>query len=89
MGCFREVKAKGFSIPVEPPKVQSKVFEDNCGALEMAHLPKIQPRTKHINQSFHFFSWAVEKQRGYHRGKPYEDQIADMLTKPKESFTRQ
>jgi hypothetical protein len=30
------------------PKVHCKLFEDNSGALEMARLPKMRPRTKHL-----------------------------------------
>ncbi len=62
--------------------VQCKVFEDNSGALELAMMPKMQPRTKHINVKFHHF-------RDYVRRKlltilPFclEDNPADTLTKP-------
>ena len=36
-------------------KIHCKVFEDNSGALEMAHTPKLLPRTKHINNTYHHF----------------------------------
>jgi hypothetical protein len=32
-----------------------KVFEDNSGALELARLPKLRSRTKHINMCYHHF----------------------------------
>ena len=31
------------------------VFEDNSGALELAKVPKLRPRTKHINHKYHHF----------------------------------
>jgi len=37
------------------PEVFCTAFEDNSGALEMARVPKMRPRTKHINLKYHFF----------------------------------
>ncbi len=37
------------------PDVYCKVFEDNLGALELARLPKLYPRTKQINICCHHF----------------------------------
>ena len=76
-------------MPVDPPKVHCKGFEDNSAALEMVCLCKIHPRTKHINLSFHFFREAVKCKEVTKETTPTENQIADMLTKPlpKESFT--
>jgi hypothetical protein len=37
------------------PYVYCKVFEDNSSALELARLPKLCPRTKHINVCYHHF----------------------------------
>jgi hypothetical protein len=31
------------------PKIHCKVFEDNAGAIEIANVPKMRPRTKHLN----------------------------------------
>jgi hypothetical protein len=31
------------------------VFEDNSGAVELAKVPKMQPRTKHIIPKYHNF----------------------------------
>ena len=38
-----------------------KAFEDNSGAIDLACLPKIRPRTKHINVMFHNFREYVRK----------------------------
>ena len=61
MGLLKEIKQQGFEVQIDPPSVHCKVFKDNSGALEMARLPQIRPRTKHVNQSFHFFHEAVER----------------------------
>ena len=44
-------EAKQIGIPVlnATPKVHCKVFEDNVGAIEIATVPKMRPRTKHLN----------------------------------------
>ena len=39
--------------------VYCKVFEDNAGALELARLPKLCHRTKHINICCHHFCEAL------------------------------
>jgi hypothetical protein len=40
--------------------VKCKVFEGNSGALEMATVHKMRPRTKHINIKYHHFRSFVE-----------------------------
>jgi hypothetical protein len=42
------------------PYVYCKVFEDNSGALELARLPKLRPRSKHINVCYHHFREHIE-----------------------------
>ncbi len=61
--------------------VYCKVFEDNSGALELARLSKICPRTKHINVVYHRFCEHVRK--GLIKIFPVstKDQIADIFTK--------
>ena len=49
MGTIAEITRKGFDVKCRLPIVQSKAFEDNLGAIELAKLPKIRPRTKHTN----------------------------------------
>ena len=55
MGILKGASENGIQVKDIPPKVHCTVFEDNSGALEHARLPKMHPRTKHINQSFHHF----------------------------------
>ena len=81
MHLVKEMKDKGFPVLCTEPYVYCKVFEDNSGALELARLPKLRPRTKHINIVYHHFREAVRS--GEVKIFPVDtlDQIADILTK--------
>jgi hypothetical protein len=59
MYILQELKDASFDLNVAIPKVQCKVFEDNTEAIEMARLPKMRPRTKHLNAKYHHFREAV------------------------------
>ena len=82
MGSLQEMRERGFKVLCTEPYVYCKVFEDNSGALELARLPKLRPRTKHINVCYHHFREHVRK--GLIKIFPVDtkDQIADALTKP-------
>ena len=82
MGMLKEAREQGLQVNYLPPKVHCTVSEDNSGALELARLPKIRPRTKHINQSFHHFCEHVERQDVTIQATPTDDQLADILNKP-------
>jgi hypothetical protein len=90
MNLIDELKSKGFQVVCTQPYVYYKVFEDNSGALELARLPKLRPRTKHINVCYHHFHEHVRK--GLIKIFPIntKDQIADSLTKAlaQNDFTR-
>ena len=58
------------------------VHEDNMGALEMARLHKMRPRTKHINIKYHHFREQVDQGRISVMHVDTKDQRADALTKP-------
>ena len=70
------------------PKIHCKVFEDNSGVLEVAHTPKLQPHTIHINNAYHHFREYT--QPSSNGAKPIieivpvstAEQLGDMLTKP-------
>jgi hypothetical protein len=81
MNLIQEIREKGFEVVCTEPYVYCKVFEDNSGALELARLPKLRPRTKHINVCYHHFCEHVRK--GLIKIFPIDtkDQIADALTK--------
>jgi hypothetical protein len=89
-----ELKAHNITIVIKQPTIQVRVFEDNVGAVELAKLPKLRPRTKHIAIQFHHFrSWTSRGPQGeaaiilvqYIRTT---EQQADILTKsiPRQQF---
>ena len=82
MGMLQEAREHGLQVDYLPPKVHCTVFEDNSSALELARLPKIRPRTKHINQSFHHFRGHLEHQEMSIQATHTDAQLADILTKP-------
>ena len=51
-----KMRNRGFDIPHGSTKVKCVTLEDNIGAIELAGLPKMRPRIKHIlNVSYHHF----------------------------------
>ena len=82
MGMLKEATGQGLRVKFLPPKIHCTIFEDNSGALELARLPKLRPRTKHINQSFHHFREYVDRREVYIQLTPTETLMADILTKP-------
>jgi hypothetical protein len=82
MELIKELKAHGFNMISVTPKIHCKVFEDNSGAIEIANVPKMRPRTKHINIKYHHFRDYVERGEITIQQIASEDQPADMLTKP-------
>jgi hypothetical protein len=81
MNLLQEMRERNYQVICTEPHVYCKVFEDNSGALELARLPKLRPRTKHINVCYHHFREHVRK--GLIKIFPIDtkDQIADSLTK--------
>jgi hypothetical protein len=82
MDLVLEIRELNFQVICSAPKIYCKAFEDNSGALELAKLPKLRPRTKHINICYHHFREHVRK--GLIKIYPIstDDQVADTLTKP-------
>ena len=64
--------------------IHCKAFEDNNGALAIAKVPKMRPRTKHINlKYFHFLEYTSRDDAPFSFEKiDTEEQPADMPTKP-------
>jgi hypothetical protein len=81
MNLIQKMQEKQFQVICTQPYIYCKVFENNSGALELARLPKLRPRTKHINVCYHHFCEHVRK--GLIKIFPIntKDQIADTLTK--------
>jgi hypothetical protein len=47
------MRERNFNVVCTEPYMCCKVFECNSSALELARLPKLCPRTKHINVCYH------------------------------------
>jgi hypothetical protein len=78
-------------IPMDTtPKVHCKLFEDNSGAVELANVPKMRPRTKHINVKYHHFRKFVADKLISVIKVTTQEQLADILTKnlPLEKFVK-
>ena len=87
MWLLEEVRQKGITVDANPCKIHCKIFEDNEGAIEIAKVPKMRPRTKHLNIKYHHFREEVRKGNVSIYHVRTEDQMADMLTKPLEEAT--
>ena len=90
MGLMGEVKSRMAAETINVPTIRCTVFEDNEGAKAMATVPKMRPRTKHINGRMHHFRGAVASGRIKIESIDTSDQLADIGTKPlaKDLFTR-
>jgi hypothetical protein len=80
MNLLQEMRERNFKVICIKPYVYCKVFKDNTGALELARLPKLHSRTKHIKVCYHHFCKHVKK--GLIKIFPIDtkDHIADALT---------
>jgi len=58
---MEEARHQGIPVLNATPKIHCKVFEDNAGAIEIANVPKMRPRTKHLNINYHHFREEVKK----------------------------
>ena len=83
MQLAAEAKQKGVPVFCDAKtKVLCRAFEDNMGALELANVPKMRPRTKHINIKYHHFREHVKAGTITVKYTSTEDQVADIFTKP-------
>ena len=67
---------------LQPTTIHCKTFEDNNGPLEMAKVPKMRPRTKHLNNMYHHFRESVLNNEVTLIVVKTENQLVDLLTKP-------
>jgi len=70
-----------FTFDLEGALAKSTVFEDNASAVQLATMPKMTPRSKHIALHYHFFREHIAKGEVNVQHVPTELQIADILTK--------
>ena len=82
MALLNEIKSRYDENIISTPTVRCTVFEDNSGALELSNVPKMRPRTKHINIKYHHFREHVKNKIISVQAVSSENQIADYLTKP-------
>ncbi len=61
MWLLEEAGQQGIKILNARPKINCKVFEDNAGAIEIANIPKMRPRIKHLNIKYHHFREEIKK----------------------------
>jgi hypothetical protein len=90
MWLMEEARHQGVPVLNTTPRVHCKVFEDNAGAIEIAKVPKMRPRTKHLNIKYHHFREEVRKGTISIYHTKTEDQVADIFTKPlpEQPFTK-
>ena len=82
MRLIIELDQNGFTLQTQMPQMHCKVFEDNSGALEMARVPKMRPRTKHLNIKYHHSREAVKNGLISIHAIGTAEQRADIFTKP-------
>ena len=84
MAMLQEMTDLGFEVGNGTKTLHCELFEDNNGALAIASMPRVRPRTKHINNKyFHFLDHTSRDDAKYTFTKiDTQDQPADMLTKP-------
>jgi hypothetical protein len=90
MRLVKELSRK-FDLPLETkPTIYCTVFEDNAGAVELANVPKMRPRTRHINPKYHHFRKYVFEGKIKVQYIPTAEQQADIMTKnlPRDAFLR-
>ena len=78
-----KIKTSGRKATKDAPRVHCKVFGDNIGALEMAVLPKMRPRMKHIRMRMNHFREHVRKELITIQGIASRYHLADIVTKSK------
>lgn len=81
MNLVNEMSDNGVKGLSSVPTTLCKLFSNNLGAVELAKVPKIRPRTKHINTKYHHFCEWVKKGLIKIQQVETKDQIANLFTK--------
>jgi len=79
---MEEARHQGIPVLNATPKIHCKVFEDNAGEIEIANVPKMRPRIKHLNIKYNHFREEFKKGTISIYHTRTEEQIADIFTKP-------
>jgi hypothetical protein len=73
---------ENLNLPMDAvPKVHCTLFEDNSGAVELAKVPTMRPRTKHTNPKYHHFRQHVFDGKIKIEQVSTTEQLADIFTK--------
>ncbi len=88
MRLVQEMEERGVPVGSTRPKILCKAFQDNSGALALAKLPSMRPRTKYLNNKYHHFRSFVPTVIDIEY-KNTEDMMADTLTKSNPAATLQ
>ena len=91
MYLLEEIKEHGLDVTTVPT-IHCNAWEDNSAALAIANMPKMRPRTRHINCIYHHFRSEYANKRLKINVLPIgtKDQLGDTFTKQadKETFLR-
>jgi hypothetical protein len=82
MNLLAEMQTFGIPVSKTTPTIFCKLFEDNAGAIQLAKVPKMRPRTRHINQKYHHFREWVKSGLIDVLAIDTLEQPADLMTKP-------
>ena len=82
MKLVSEMDEYEWGISMVAPRIHCRVLKNNSGALELTRVPKMRPRTKHINIIYHHFRTFVQDGKITIWAINTNDQPTDMLTKP-------
>ncbi len=88
MRLVEEMAAMGYPVGSTRPKILCTAFQDNSGALTLAKLPAMRPRTKYLNCKYHHFRSFVPDKIDIDYCNT-DDMMADTLTKPNPAMTLQ
>lgn len=90
IGLLDEMRSMNLIPKLDKTSAKYKAFEDNLGAIELAKLPKMTPRTKHINITYHHFRSFVTNCSVTLLPISTKGQVADLLTKllPQNQFLK-
>jgi hypothetical protein len=87
LSLAKEASEHKLIAQVPAPLIYCKIFEHNSGTEEMANVPKMRPRTKHLNIKYHFFRQFVQQGVLQVMHIAGEQQIADIFTKALDLMT--
>jgi hypothetical protein len=87
LSLAKEASEHKLIAQVPAPLIHCKIFEDNSGTMEMANVPKMRLRTKHLNIKYHFFRQFVQQGVLQVMHIAGEQQIANIFTKALDLMT--